>query len=571
MTILVRPSPTGTRRRSGTAPRPGALRAAAWTVAAVVPLAFLGVFFLWPVLTLVARGFVVDGALDLSGFGEVFARPRTWRIIGLTLAQASIGTVLSVLLGVPGAYVLYRCRFPGRAALRAFVAVPFVLPTVVVGVAFRALLRENGPLGLLHLDGTFTAIVAALVFFNYSVVVRTVGAVWERLDPRPEQAARSLGASPARAFRTVTLPALAPAITSAASLVFLFCATAFGTVLVLGGMRFGTVETEIWIQTTQFLDLRAAAVLSVVQVVVVVSALTVAARARTRRERALSLAGPATAPTRRPHPLPTAVTAIALLLIALPLSTLVIGSLRTADGWGLDHYRALGTTGGRNALTVTVWEALGNSLRIAVDATVLALVVGLLVALVVSRRPRRPAARRAVGALDAVFMLPLGVSAVTVGFGFLLTMGHPFGIETDLRSSGVLVPIAQAVVAVPLVVRSVLPVLRAIDPRLREAAGTLGAGPGRVLGTVDLPLAARAVGLATGFAFAVSLGEFGATAFLARPDTPTLPVVIYRLIGLPGTDNYGMALAAGVVLAALSAGVMALAERLRGSTSGGDL
>jgi thiamine transport system permease protein len=353
--------------------------------------------------------------------------------------------------------------------------------------------------------------------------------------------------------------------------VFLFCATAFGTVLVLGGMRFGTVETEIWIQTTQFLDLRAAAVLSVVQVVVVVAALTVAARARSRRERALSLAGPAATPTRRPHPLPAAVTALTLLLIALPLGTLVVGSLRVGDGWGLDHYRALGTTGGRNALTVTVWEALGNSLRIAVDATILALVVGALVSLVVSRRPRRASARRAVGALDAVFMLPLGVSAVTVGFGFLLTMGHPFGIQTDLRSSGVLVPIAQAVVAVPLVVRTLLPVLRAIDPRLREAAGTLGAGPGRVLATVDLPLAARAVGLATGFAFAVSLGEFGATAFLARPDMPTLPVVIYRLIGLPGPDNYGMALAAGVVLATLSAGVMALAERLRAGTSGGEL
>jgi thiamine transport system permease protein len=581
MSTTTRPSPPGTRR-PGTPARPGpggpplrpparawAIgRAAAWALAAAVPLVFLGVFFAWPVLALVSRGFVPDGALDLSGFADVFSRPRTWRIIGLTLAQGAIGTVLAVLLGVPGAYVLYRCRFPGRGALRAFVTVPFVLPTVVVGVAFRALLRENGPLGFLHLDGTFTAIVAALVFFNYAVVVRTVGGMWERLDPRPEQAARSLGASPARAFWTVTLPALTPAITSAASLVFLFCATAFGTVLVLGGMRYGTVETEIWIQTTQFLDLRAAAVLSVVQVVVVAVALAVAARARTRRERALSLVDATVAAVGRPHPVPAAITAVVLVLIALPLGALLTGSLRTADGWGLDHYRALGTTGGRNALTVTVWEALGNSLRIAVDATVLALVVGCLVALVVSRRPRPPAARRAVGVLDGVFMLPLGVSAVTVGFGALLTLGHPFGIATDLRSSGVLVPVVQAVVAVPLVVRTVLPVLRAIDPRLREAAGTLGAGPGRVLLGVDGALAARSVGLAVGFAFAVSLGEFGATAFLARPDSPTLPVVIFRLIGQPGADNYGMALAAGVVLAALTAGVMALAERLRGPVGG---
>lgn len=589
MSTATRTPPTGTGR-PGAPARPGAggpgapsrapLRApsrgwalgrvAAWVLAAAVPLVFLGTFFAWPVLSLVGRGFLPDGALDLSGFADVFSRPRTWRIIGLTLAQGAIGTVLSVLLGVPGAYVLYRCRFRGAGALRALVTVPFVLPTVVVGVAFRALLRENGPLGFLHLDGTFAAIVAALVFFNYAVVVRTVGGLWQRLDPRPEQAARSLGASPARAFWTVTLPALTPAIVSAASLVFLFCATAFGTVLVLGGMQYGTVETEIWIQTTQFLDLRAAAVLSVVQVVVVVAALAVAGRARARRERALSLvaSGSSGAGPRRPHWAPAVVTAGVLVLLVLPLGALLLGSLRTGDGWGLDHYRALGTTGGRNALTVTVWEALGNSLRIAVDATLLALLVGCLVALVVSRRPRRRAARRAVGVLDGVFMLPLGVSAVTVGFGALLTLGHPFGIATDLRSSGILVPIVQAVVAVPLVVRTVLPVLRAIDPRLREAAGTLGAGPGRVLLGVDGALAARSIGLAVGFAFAVSLGEFGATSFLARPDLPTLPVVIFRLIGQPGADNYGMALAASVVLAVLTAGVMALAERFRGPAGG---
>ena len=121
----------------------------------------------------------------------------------------------------------------------------------------------------------------------------------------------------------------------------------------------------------------------------------------------------------------------------------------------------------------------------------IALVVGGLVALVVSRRPRRPVGRRAVAGLDALFMLPLGVSAVTVGFGFLLSMHHPFGLPVDLRTSPLLVPIAQAVVAVPLVVRTVLPVLRAIDPRLREAAATLGAvARSGCCGTVDLSIAA---------------------------------------------------------------------------------
>ncbi|MFC6303227.1 ABC transporter permease [Oerskovia jenensis] len=545
-----------------------------WGLAAGLPLLFLGVFFAWPVATLIARGFVTDGSLDLSGFAEVFSEPRTWRIIGLTLWQGVLGTVLSVLLGVPGAYVLYRCRFRGRTFLRAFVTVPFVLPTVVVGVAFRSLLVEGGLLGFLRLDGTFGAIVLALVFFNYSVVVRTVGGLWEHLDPRAEEAARALGASPWRAFRSVTLPSLAPAIASAASIVFLFCATAFGVVLVLGGIQYGTIETEIWIQTTQFLDLRTAAVLSVVQLVVVVIALSVANRTRSRRDRALNLSAATSAarPLRlRADAVPLVVTAVVVLgLIALPLVNLLVRSFQTPAGWSLANYANLGTTGGRNALTVTVWEAAANSLRTAAVATLIAVVIGGLVALVVSRRPRSRTGRRAIGALDSVFMLPLGVSAVTVGFGFLITLDKPLGLDVDLRTSGLLVPIAQAVVAIPLVVRTVLPVLRAIDPRLREAAATLGASPARVFAAVDGPIAARSLGLAVGFAFAVSLGEFGATSFLARPDTATLPVVIFRLIGRPGAENYGMALAASVVLAVLTATVMMVAERLRGDRSAGE-
>lgn len=549
----------------------GTLRVLAWGLAAGVPLLFLAAFFGLPVVTMVARGFVTDGALDLTGFVEVFARPRTVRIIGLTIGQAALATALAVLLGVPGAYVLYRRTFPGQRWVRALVTVPFVLPTVVVGVAFRSLLVPGGPLGWLGLDGTFAAIVLALVFFNYAVVVRTVGGFWSHLDPRAEEAARALGASPGRAFAAVTLPALGPAIASAAAIVFLFCATAFGIVLVLGGIRFGTIETEIWVQTTQFLDLRAASVLSVLQLVVIAGALWLTNRTRRRRERALGLAARAATarPLRRGDLPAVAVTAVVVAgLVLLPLATLVLRSLRTPDGWGLRYYAALGRAEGIGPLSVTVWQAAANSLRVAVDATVLAVVIGALVSLVLSRRPRGRVGRRALGALDALFMLPLGVSAVTVGFGFLLSMNQPFGLDLDLRSSPVLVPIAHAVVAIPLVVRTVLPVLRAIDPRLREAAAVLGAGPGRVFAAVDLPMLTRSLGLAVGFAFAVSLGEFGATSFLARPDRPTLPVVIFRLIGRPGGENLGMALAASVLLAAMTAGVMALAERMRTTTAG---
>jgi len=522
-----------------------------------VPIVFFAVFFLWPVGAMVVRGFGDGIALD------VLTRPRTVRLIGLTLGQAALAAIITTVLGVPIAHVLYRLRFRGRRFLRALIIVPFVLPTVVVGVAFRTLLREGGLLGFLHLDGTFAAIMLALVFFNIAVVVRTVGGAWENLDPRQEEAARVLGASPARVMLTVTLPRLAPAIIAASSVVFLFCSTAFGVVLVLGGTRFGTIETEIYLLTTQFLDLRAASVLSITQLVVVVLVLLVAGRLRPKRgtERGSSVA-------RRPRRADAAAISITIvtgLLLALPVVALLARSFQTADGWSLGNYIALGSTGSRNALSGPVWEALGNSLVIAAAATAIALVIGTSASLILSRRPRSIGLRRGILALDGVLMLPLGVSAVTVGFGFLITLNQP---PFDLRSSPILVPIAQALVATPLVVRTLLPVLSAIDEHLRESAAVLGAAPLRVLRDVDLGIVARPVLAASGFAFAVALGEFGATSFLSRPDRPTLPVVIFRLIGLPGGDNFGMAIAASVVLATVTVMVIGLVERLRVGTVG---
>ena len=249
-----------------------------------------------------------------------------------------------------------------------------------------------------------------------------------------------------------------------------------------------------------------------------------------------------------------------LLLVAAPIAALVVGSLRVGDGWGLANYRGLDDAESGQALLVPVTDALVTSLRTAVDATWMALLLGGMVALVVTRRSRSRAERRVRGVLDGFFMLPLGVSAVTLGFGFLITLDEP---PLALRDSPLLVPVAQALVALPLVVRTLAPVLSSIDDRQRQAAASLGAGPLRVLATVDLPVVWKPLLAAAGFAFAVSLGEFGATAFLARDEHPTLPVVIFELIGRPGAANFGMALAASVVLAATTALVMLAVERLR--------
>lgn len=527
---------------------------------ALGPVLVLGVFFVLPVSGMLARGLWPDGTFDPGGVADVLARPRVHRVLWFTAWSATAATALTLVLGLPAAYALHRLDLPLRRVLRAALLVPFVLPTVVVGVAFKQLLGESGPLGFLGLDGTPVAIVLGLAFFNVSVVIRVVGAAWESLDQRPAEAAAALGASPVQVFGTVTLPALRPAIVSAASVVFLFCAAGFGVVLTLGGLRYSTIETEIYLLTTNLLDLQAAAALSILQLVVVTVLLATAGRLRAVPDPSVSRV---VARPRRPRRIDVpvlVVTGLALLFVAVPVLTLVTESLQVNGAWSLGNYRALTSTGDQQALLVPVTEALGFSLRTAVDATWMSLSMGLLVAVVVSRRSRSRAERRVRSALDGFFMLPLGVSAVTVGFGFLITLDRP---PLDLRDSALLVPIAQALVALPLVVRTLVPVLQGVDDRQRQAAASLGAGPLRAALTVDLPVVWRPLLAAAGFAFAVSLGEFGATSFLARDEQPTVPVVIFRLIGHPGEMNYGMALAASVVLATTTALVMLAVERLR--------
>jgi thiamine transport system permease protein len=531
-----------------------------------VPVAFLAVFFAYPVAAIVDRGLRPGGRWDPAAALAVLTEPGTGHVLWFTVWQAAASTVLTLAVALPGAWVFARLDFPGRRALHAAVTVPFVLPTVVTGAAFLGLLGRGGLLDDLwgvRLDGGVWPILLAHVFFNYAVVVRTVGGLWAQLDPRQEEAARVLGAGPVAAFARVVLPALAPAVAAAAVMVFLFCFTSFGVVQILGGPRYATLEVEVYRRTAQLLDLPAAAALTLLQFAVVGVLLAAHAAVVRRRESALRLADPATT-ARRPRGalqrgLLAANLAVVALLILLPLAVLVERSLSGPDGYGLGNYRALFTAGG--TFGTEPWSAVGTSLRYAAVATAVAVAVGGAAAAALARR----GAGRAARGFDALLMLPLGTSAVTVGFGFLIALDEP---PLDLRSSWFLVPLAQALVGVPFVVRVLLPVLRAVDDRLRQAAAVLGASPVRAWREVDLPLVRRALLVAAGFAFAVSLGEFGATVFIARADTPTLPVAIARLLGRAGALNYGQAMALSTVLMLVCALSLLLLERLRPGRAG---
>jgi thiamine transport system permease protein len=536
----------------------------------VVPVVFLGVFFVVPVTRIVGLGLAPEGQLELGAVTRVLTDPRVRGVAWFTLWQASLSTLLTLVVGLPGAYVLSRVRFRGRALLRALVTIPFVLPTVVVGSAFLALLGPRSPLNTaltslfgegaptLDLRRTVTAILLAHVFFNYAVVVRTVGGLWAHLDPRIEDAARVLGASRWRVFREVTLPLLRPAIASTAAIVFLFTFTSFGVVLILGGAARATIEVEIHRATTQLLDLPLASALALLQLLAVVTALAVYGRLQrtAASQRLVGAAVSARPPRSRGERwfLVANLGVMALLLLA-PLLVLVERSFVTADGYGLANWRALFGGQPDTLLAVSPWQAVRNSVVFGVAATAVALVVGGVAAAAATVRQDRLSA-----IVDRALMLPLGTSAVTIGFGFLIAFDRP---PLDLRGSPLLVPIAQALIAVPFVVRTLVPVLRSIDQRLREAAATLGASPGRVWREVDLPIVGRALLVAAGFSFAIAVGEFGATVFVARAQYPTMPVAIFRFLGRPGVANFGQAMALSTMLMLVTASAIVLIDRLR--------
>jgi thiamine transport system permease protein len=540
---------------------------------AAPPLVFLGLFFAWPVAAIIGTGLGAGGSLDLGALVTTWTKPFALQAAVFTLALGVAVTVLTVLAGMPAAYVFARFDFPGRTVIRALTIVPFILPTVVVASAFLALLGPRSPLNVIaqhvfglarppiRLDGSVWAIVLAGVFYNVAVVLRVVGGLWSHLDPRTEEAARTLGATPWRAFREVTWPLLRPAVASAASIVFLFTVTSFGLVLLLGSAGQSTLEVEIYRQTAQLLDLPVAAALALLQMGGIFFLLLLYARYQERLavEQRLRAGDEVRRRPRgwRERALLGSVLAGLAILLGVPLAVLVERSLATPAGYGFGYYTSLGEASSRSGLFVPPLDAIRNSLAFASVTLLLAGALGLCAAIVVGYR-RGWLSR----GFDALIMLPLGTSAVTVGFGFIVALDRP---PLDLRTSILIIPIAHSLIAIPFVMRAVTPVVRSIDPRLREAASVLGASPRRVWREVDRPVIQRAALVGAAFAFAVSLGEFGATLFIARPDTPTIPVAVARLLSQPGDVPFGQAMAMSTTLMALTAIAVLAIERLRGA------
>lgn len=474
-----------------------------------------------------------------------------------TIWQAALSAGLSLLFGIPGAYVLYHRTFPGQKFLRALITVPFMLPTIVVAIGFTAFRQLPVMSELLTGHSGIPIIICANIFMNYSLAVRIIGGVWATLDNAIEDAAALDGAGRLRTLRSITLPQLSHSIASAAALIFLYCAANFGIVLVLGGASTRTIETEIYVATTQYLDLPRTSGLVLIQTILTVTAFIFAQRFSKGHlgfGYATSLA-PRSRIDKRDLPA-IAITSIFVGgLIVVPLATVMTRAFQVGNTLTLRNFANLASHGARDVLTISVSQATVNTIRNAIITAILSMSIGLLVSYLISRPASKQSSRPYQRAMNIFFQLPVGISSVVLGLGYLVCFGGGF---FPLRSSWLATPIAQSLLCIPLVIRLIHPAITTIDNELRESAETESANPSQIWWLIEVPIIRDVVVIATGYVLIISIGEFGAANFLAYGDQGTLPTVLYQLISRPGAQNYGMAMAASSLLIGVALAIVYL-------------
>ncbi|AMM54847.1 ABC transporter permease [Pyrococcus kukulkanii] len=507
--------------------------------------AFLLIFFYLPLLSVIGLGF------DPRAIIQILSDSYHKRIISFTFAQALASTLLTLAIGLPGAYVFGKYDFPGKRILKAIMTIPFVMPSVMVALGFILLFGKGGPFGGLDILYSWKAIVLAHAFYNFPIVVRMVSALIERVNPSYEEVAMTLGAKGFTLFRKVTLPLIMPGILASALLTFTFSFMSFSIPLILGGYRYATLEVDIFTSAMVMLDFKTASSLALLQILLSLAFMYLYLKALqlyAKREEQKVMRKPERITLR------TALWAVPYfllvsILILGPLIAVIYDSLFYTGSFSLEMYRRAFSQEYNPMFGTTVVRTIANSIFFGV----LTVVISTLVALPLSYSLVKWRFKGKVIA-DALATLPLASSPVILGLGYLLIFRR-----TPLYGSWVVVALAHSIVAYPFVLRAVSSALVKIKENLYEAALTLGANEERAFLKVELPLASKGIIVGAIFAFAMSIAELATTYMLARPEYTTLTLAIYKFLS---SRQFGPASALAVVLMAISGVSFALIERM---------
>lgn len=538
------------------------------------------VLFLLPLFFTLSSAFLSEEGFSLSRIAKTVADPYTLRLLLFTLTQATLSTLASLVVALPGAYLLSNYSFRGKRLIMALSTVPFVIPSILVVLGFVIFFGNNGilnqllmklfnlqepPLKILY---SFGAIILAHTFYNFPIIMNLVSSYWEHMDTNCEAASLTLGATASRTFRSVTLPRLMPAIISAASLVFLFCFNSFAIILVLGGgPQFTTLEVEIYRQARISANPGSASALALVSIIVTSLLLLWYNASQKRLARSEVYASSKRKQGKKPITLGGKLLAllysvITTLFVMGPILSIIFRSFTAsasrsaAQAFSLKWYRQLLSLEQATGHMGSALEALTNSFFIALIVAMVTVPTAVTMAVAIRRKGAMASM------LELFGMLPMTVSSVIIGLGYYIILRY---LRGGLALSYGLVVLAHLVIALPFVLRTVLPEYRKIPASYINSSLTLGAGPIRTFLSIELPLLKGAMLTSAIFAFALSVGEFNATLTLANSSIVTLPVVMYRLIG---SYNFQGACALGTILIGVCTLVFIVSELAKGGRNG---
>ncbi len=535
-----------------------------WPFSYLFVLTFVLIFCIYPILSLISISLFPDnGGFTLSEIERVLESERSVNIIRFTIIQAVVSTIVTLAAAFPGAYLLSRYRFFGRSAVLALGTVPFVLPSLVLAMGFISLFGSNGTingwimdinsstgLSIPALDILFTkqGIILAHIFFNFPIALRILHARFDRMDVKMLLSARSLGAGRLRTFFLVVIPQMRYALLAAGSLVFTFCLLSFGVVLVIGGLTNATIEVEIYRQFTGRLDFEMAGSLVLIESVLVLisTILYIWSTSKDGDLRNITL-GSGFSGTEGRHRI--GLRSLLIIVYVVVISLLIIGPLisvvessfhRYPEGDAEYSFHWYGSVLDREddpVLGVSPFGAVINSLLFGFLTIIISLPLSMITAILIRRKHFF-----CKSFLDALLLFPLGVSTVALGYGLVKVYS---GGTIPLAGSWMIVVLVHAVIAFPFGARSLYNTMKDIPPNLTLAARSLGASRLETIVRVYLPLMLPGIMIASIFAFAISLGELGATIMVSSPEHTTMPVALYRFYG---NRDFGTANAYAVIM-----------------------
>lgn len=485
----------------------------------VVILLILVLIVYLPLGGLVVKLLALPNLLDL--LRELLSDPSLLSALKFTYTQALISALLSLLVGLPGAYFFSHYDFKGKKVIRNLTMIPFILPSILVVLAMIVFYGQQGIFSRVFGTGTFIyslfGIIFAHVFYNFSLSIRIVGTTWEKLDRDFLESAYVLGDSPLKTFFRVELPLLWPSIAYATLLSFLYSSLSFAIVLVFGGVSYNTLEVYIYTLVRR-LKLDKAHLVAFLQLLISFFFIVATNRLSKRKdsvEQAFSVshAIPLKYEKRQWIKVLMVIYFLALLLFfGGPLINLAVRSFLTRDGtFTLQNYVSLFSPKVTRLLGTPIWQVFLNSLLLSATSSAISVMLAYVLARYFSKfRP--------------FFLLPLGVSMMSYGFGVLVTL-------KDWLPAPILMVFTQVFISFPMVYSIIALGFEEIDPEYHLAAAVLGSSETDIVRRIYFPLLKPSLNSAFAYGLALSLGDLSGVMLVGEGRFVTFTVALYRLIG----------------------------------------